>query len=109
MTRKEKSHGGRPAANQKGETRRDEREENPSIRTTEGPRELGKKTREIRHRRRRPLRLVETKERRGTKQKTIKVPQKESQLIENEFMTTGKRVTNCRREAMDKEPPEMTR
>ena len=35
-TWKEKSHGGRPAANQKGETRRDEMEENPSRRTTEG-------------------------------------------------------------------------
>ena len=34
-TRKEKSHGGRPVANQKGETRRDEMEENPSRRTTE--------------------------------------------------------------------------
>ena len=41
-------------------------------------REPGKKTREIRHKRRRPLRLEETKERRGTKQKTVKVPQKES-------------------------------
>ena len=84
-------------------------EENPSRRTTEGPRETGKKTREIRHRRRSPLRLGETKEKRGTKQKTVKVPQKESQLIENEIMTTGKRDTNCRREAIDRGPPEMTR
>ena len=35
-TWKEKSHGGRPAANQKGETRRDEMEEIPSRRKTEG-------------------------------------------------------------------------
>ena len=55
-------------------------EENPSRRTTEGLTEPGKKTREIRHRRRSLLRLEETKERRGTKQKTVKVPQKEPQL-----------------------------
>ena len=55
-------------------------EENPSRRTTEGLREPGKQTREIRHRRKSPLRLEETKERRGTNQKTVKVPQKESQL-----------------------------
>ena len=41
--RKEKSHGGRPATNQKGETRRDEMGENPSRRTTEGLREPGRR------------------------------------------------------------------
>ena len=108
-TRKEKSHGERPAANQKCEMRRDEMEENPSRRTTEGLREPGKKMREIRQRRRSPLRLEERKARRGTKQKTVKVPQKESQRKYNESMTPGKRITNCRREAMDRGPPEMTR
>ena len=35
-TMKEKSHGRRPAANQKGELRREEMEENPNRRATEG-------------------------------------------------------------------------
>ena len=52
-----------------------EMEENPSRRTTEGPRETGK-TREIRHRRTSPLRLGETKEKRGTNQKTVKYPRR---------------------------------